>query len=261
MRRRLGVALLLPEPWSSEINGLRRALGAPSLDAQPPHLTLVPPVNVPEGRVDDAVAVLRRAAARCVSSIQLTVGPPATFAPISPVIYLEVVRGGDEVAALQANVFAGPLLRRVDYDYVPHVTVCESASDEAVRLAPGLLRHFRVDVTVDRVHLLAQGADRVWRSLTDVAFGPPVVRGRGGVELHLRWTHRPAPDVHALMDLNLRWTPEPQLDRVKRPDQFLEARDARDALIGVRSGSTAVVVDDWLGCGIEDRLHAEPSPT
>ena len=268
MRRRLGVVLLLPEPWSTEIQGLRRALGAPSIDTQPPHLTLVPPVNVPEDRIDEAVGVLRRAAARCSPTIDVTVGPPATFVPVSPVVYLSV--GGDRQAlcALQTDVFAGPLLRRVDYDYEPHVTVCESVAAETARMATSILGRYRIQVLFDRVHLLEQGDDRVWRPLTDVPFGPPVVRGRGGVELHLRWCLRPAPDVVALLNAIAPWT-DGRTDRrtdvrsgsVAFTTPTLEARGSRDELVGARCGLSAVVVDEWLGYGVEERLLTEPLPS
>lgn len=258
MRRRLGVVLLLDEPWRSEVQGLRRALRSPSLETQPPHLTLVPPVNVPESRLDDAVAVLRREAARCRPTLRLTIGPVASFAPVSPVIYLRV-DGDDleELHRLQAGVFRGPLLRSVDYDYVPHVTVHESAPIEAISGALSALTGFRVDVEFDRVHLLEQGPDRLWRPLTDVAFGPSTVRGRGGVELHLRWSHLPAPDVRSLFERHGEWLDSPES---AGRTAWLEARDSQDELIGARLGDHAVMVDGSLGYGIEERLLNEPAP-
>ncbi len=258
MRRRLGVVLLLDEPWRSEVQGLRRALGSPSLDTQPPHLTLVPPVNVPENRLDEALAVLRREAARCRPTLRLTIGPTASFAPVSPVLYLRV--DGDDLAALhrlQHGVFRGPLLRSVDYGYVPHVTVHESASDAVIPDALSVLAGYRVDVEFDRVHLLEQGHDRVWHPLTDVAFGPPTVRGRGGVELHLRWSRLPAPDVRSLLERHGEWLDA--LEPAGRVD-WLEARDSQDKLVGARLGDHAVAVDGSLGYGIEDRLLNEPAP-
>ncbi len=62
-RVRLGVALLVPPPFDTEIDGLRRALGDGALGRIPAHLTLVPPVNVREERLGEALAALRRAAA------------------------------------------------------------------------------------------------------------------------------------------------------------------------------------------------------
>jgi hypothetical protein len=45
-RHRLGVVLLVPDPWAAEVDGLRRALGDEALDRVAPHITLVPPSNV-----------------------------------------------------------------------------------------------------------------------------------------------------------------------------------------------------------------------
>ncbi len=55
-KRRLGVALLIPAPLDREIDGLRRAVGDGALGRIPPHLTLVPPVNVREDRLGEALA-------------------------------------------------------------------------------------------------------------------------------------------------------------------------------------------------------------
>ena len=95
-RRRLGVALLVPPPVAVEVDGLRRALGDPSRRRIPPHLTLVPPVNVREEDLGAALDVLRRAA-RAVPPLDLRLGPAATFHPVNPVVYLAV---GGAVAAL-----------------------------------------------------------------------------------------------------------------------------------------------------------------
>ncbi len=256
-RRRLGVVLLLPEPVATEVRGLRRALGTPSLDTQPPHITLVPPVNVAESRVPEAVAVLRRAAARVREAFVLTIGPAATFRPVSPVVYLSVAGDLDSLCSLQQGVFSGPLLRRVDYDYVGHVTLHESAEISLIDAALVAMANFAAPVRFVRVHLVEQDpVDRAWRPLADVPLGSPVVRGRGGVELTLRWTQLASPDVAAAWDS---WGTQASLD-VEPTSWWLEARDRSDGILGVRHGGHAVVVDSHLGEGIEDRLLAEPDP-
>lgn len=58
-KARLGVALLVPGALGGEVNGLRRALGDGALGRIPPHITLVPPVNVGEDRLPAALALLR----------------------------------------------------------------------------------------------------------------------------------------------------------------------------------------------------------
>ncbi|MGH9074321.1 MAG: 2'-5' RNA ligase family protein, partial [Acidimicrobiales bacterium] len=113
MRRlRLAVALLVPAPVAAEVDGLRRALRSGALGRIPPHVTLVPPVNV---REQDLGAVLERlrGAARGARPFRLTLGPMATFWPRNPVLYLAV--GGPGVEALgrlRDALVAEPPLRR-----------------------------------------------------------------------------------------------------------------------------------------------------
>ena len=66
-RVRLAVALLVPEPAATEIDGLRRALGDPGLAKVVPHITLVTPVNIAVDRVPDVLADLRAARRRARS--------------------------------------------------------------------------------------------------------------------------------------------------------------------------------------------------
>ena len=243
--------MLLPDAVASEVRGLRRALGSPSLHTQPPHVTLVPPVNVTESRIDEAVAVIRRAAAMMPPALSLRLTAARTFSPVSPVVYLGIDGDVAALVRLQKLVFAGPLLRRVDYPYVPHVTLHESAVDDLITASTRVLAAFDLDVSMSSVHLLEQTADRVWRPLTDVRLGPTVVRGRGGVELHLRWSVHGAPDAMRL------WA---SIGLGEADGPWLEARDGFDQIVGVRCGEHVAVVDERLGEGIEDRLLVEPIP-
>ena len=115
-RQRLGVALLLPEPAASEVDTLRRAMGADDVDRLPSHLTLVPPVNVHDDDMPAALDLLRDAAQR-TTPFSLTLGPPRTFLPINPVLYLEV--GGDVAAvdALRNRIFRPPLERNLTWPF------------------------------------------------------------------------------------------------------------------------------------------------
>jgi 2'-5' RNA ligase len=261
-RRRLGVACLLPEPVRTEVLGLRRALGAPSLTTQPPHLTLVPPVNVRTDDVDAAIRTLHHAASSASGPLRLSIGPARSFGPVSPVAYL-CVDGPDLslVHAIRDRVFVPPLHRVVSYDYVPHVTLHEDLEDAALDATVALLSQYRVDLEIRALTILEQDpGDRVWRPFADVLLGAPIVRGRGGVEIHLRWSNHPAPDVAELCDLHGLIGPDRQLLRRKDPAWWLEARASDHALLGARVGGFATVADSHLGEGIEDRLLSEPEP-
>ena len=195
-RRRLGVALLVPPPVAVEVDGLRRALGDPSRRRIPPHLTLVPPVNVREEDLGAALDVLRRAAravaARAprlgaagavhpltppgelagggggaVPPLDLRLGPAATFHPVNPVVYLAVGGAVAALGALRERVFVPPLERTLAHPFVPHVTVADDLDPDRIRAALTALVDYVVDVRIDAVHLLEEGRDRVWRPIAD----------------------------------------------------------------------------------------------
>lgn len=199
-KARLSVALLVPEPVATEVDGLRRALGSGAVGRIPPHVTLVPPVNVREDRFGEALSVLRSAASR-TRGLHLALGPVDTFAPVNPVVYLAV--GGDdrEVAALRAlrrAVLADPLDRPLTWPFHPHVTLADRAEPARIAAALAALDRYRAEVRIDRVHLLREGAGRVWEPVADVPLAPPVVVGRGGLPLTLTVSHHLDPEGVAL---------------------------------------------------------------
>lgn len=201
-RQRVGVVLLLPEPVGSEVDVLRRALGADDVDRLPSHLTLVPPVNVRDDDMDWALDLLRDAAER-TSPFRLVLGPPRTFLPINPVLYLEV--GGDvaSVDSLRDKIFRHPLERNLTWPFQPHVTLLDGGAEERIRAAVEALADLRLEVVVDRVHLLRESNDegvRSWHPIAEATFGGPSVVGRGGLELELDVTERLPLDAATFAD-------------------------------------------------------------
>ena len=193
-RMRVGVALLVPRPQTDEVDGLRRALGDPALPRVPPHLTLVPPVNVAERDLADALEVLARAGAE-TSPFTLSLGPPATFWPDAPVVYLSA--GGDVAALdqLKDRVFRAPLARPLTWPFVPHVTVADEAPPARIEAAVAALASYRTEVRFERVHLLVEAEGRVWTVVADAAFRRPAVVGRGGLPLELTISQRADPSA------------------------------------------------------------------
>lgn len=190
------MVLLLGAELAAEVDGLRRALGDPALGRIPPHVTLVPPVNVPEGRLPDALALLRAAAA-ATRPFRLVLGPPATFWPVNPVVHLPV--GGDDnaVVTLRDRVMRPPLARSVTLPFVPHVTLADGCPPERIEAALAALAGYEVTAFVDRVHLLCQGPGRVWAAVADAVFAAPAVVGRGGLELELTVSEHLDPEAAA----------------------------------------------------------------
>lgn len=178
------MAVLLDPPAGQEIDGLRRAVGDPSLGRIPPHVTLVPPVNVRREELPDALAVLRRAAA-ATPPLQLAVGAVSTFLPVNPVLYLGVGGDVEHLRALRDAVFVPPLERRLSWPWVPHVTLADGAPEDRIAAALESLSGYSVLAPVDRVVLLEEGPGRVWTPLADAALGPPARIGTGGLVLEL----------------------------------------------------------------------------
>jgi GNAT superfamily N-acetyltransferase len=109
-------------------------------------------------------------------------GPPATFSPKNPVVYLAVEgEGRDEVVRVRDAVFRPPLERPLTWPFEPHVTLADEVpSTDRIAAALGALRDYTVDVTFSGVALLEQGDARVWHPIAEVPFERPAVVGRGG---------------------------------------------------------------------------------
>jgi 2'-5' RNA ligase len=195
-RVRLASALLVPEPFAREIDGLRRALGE-DLSRVPPHLTLVPPVNVRVTDIGAALAQVRVAAASS-SPLVVTLGPAVTFHPVNPVVYLSVGGDVDGVRAIRERVFTGPLSRKVEHEFVPHVTLVESTTPDRIEAALVALADYQVEVTFESVHLLQEG-DRVWRPIAEARFEPALIVGRGGIETEITTSSVADPEVAEFM--------------------------------------------------------------
>jgi 2'-5' RNA ligase/N-acetylglutamate synthase-like GNAT family acetyltransferase len=231
---------LLPDPVATKVDALRRAVGG-AVHRIPPHVTLVPPVNVREEHLDDAVAVLRRAAAD-TRPFRLPIGPTATFLPDNPVLFLAVDDDADEVRRLRDTVFTDPLARHLTWPFHPHVTLLDSGSPDDVAAAATALRGYRTEVVLERVHLLEERRDegeRVWRPIADAAFRRPAVVGRGGLEVELEVTERPAPSV-------ARWLAEAWDAHGRERDGDDRATEEPVAVTARRGGDVVGVAEGYV---------------
>lgn len=186
-RRRLLVAMTVAGDAAREIDGLRRALGGSGLGRIDPHVTLVPPVNVREEDLVDVLRLVRGVAA--ADPAEVVLGPARTFAPRTPVVYLEV--GGDtaRIADLRRRLSQPPLVpgvARPERPFVPHVTIGGRVDRARIAGALAMLDEFRLPVSLATVVLCEQdvAAPRhPWHVIADVALGSGATVGRGGREL------------------------------------------------------------------------------
>ena len=201
-RRRLGVAVVLEGRVGAEVDGLRRAVGDPSLGRIAPHVTLVPPVNV---AADDLPAALRvlRDAARDVRPMRLSLGAPATFLPYNPVLFLSV--GGDleRLQKLRDAVFRPPLERPLTWPWVPHVTLADGADRALIEAATAVLGAYTAVVEVSRVVLLEESPGRRWTPVADAALGRRARVGTGGLEIELTHSRMVDPEAAVVLGAEL----------------------------------------------------------
>ncbi|MGE3329207.1 MAG: GNAT family N-acetyltransferase [Acidimicrobiia bacterium] len=186
-RHRLGVALVLPQPVRTEVDGVRRAFGLVGRGRMPPHITLAGPVNVRGDRLDEVLDRLRDLAAQ-TRPLQLQFGPTATFGPESDVGFLSVTGPDlDELQALRRRVHVEPLVRD-DRPFVPHVTVTERRVDVVLAATADWSFDARC-ASMSVFEELVIDTGRRWVLLDEFGFAAPAVIGRGGLELtlHTHW--------------------------------------------------------------------------
>lgn len=160
---------MIPHPAATEIDVLRRALGDRQLGKIGPHITIVPPINLHEDEIVDAMATVEAAARRC-AAFDAVLGPVTTFAESSPVRFL-AVDPWEPVVEVYRACWKGVFDREEMRDFHPHVTVDIAGSptagaDPAIEMLAG----YDVSVHLDEITLLehrderTDGTGRGWES-------------------------------------------------------------------------------------------------
>jgi 2'-5' RNA ligase len=168
--RDIGVAIGIPEPYGSELQGWRERLGDPNASRIVPHVTLLPPTPVATESLPTIEEHLR-VVATSARSFTIRLRGSATFLPVSPVVFVPLVQGIAECEQLEQRVRAGPLWREVTYTYHPHVTVAHDLPDDALYRAWTELTAYDATFEVPGFTLFEQGPDLVWRPQRDFTFG------------------------------------------------------------------------------------------
>ena len=94
-----------------------------------------------------------------------------TFRPVSPVVFVQVSRGIPNCEALERAVRSGPVERRLDFPYHPHVTVAHHLDEVALDRAFEELSTFRCSFRVASVELYHHDHDGVWRVVDSFPLG------------------------------------------------------------------------------------------
>lgn len=158
-RKRFAVALIVPPPAAIEIDALRQALGDRQLGRIDAHVTIVPPINLDDDGLIEALIVVERAASMC-PPCSLTLGPVETFSESAPTRFLRV-EPWSPVEQLYAACWTGPFERPERRSFVPHVTIdIDGGPTEGPDPAVDLLAGFTTACTIDHVTLLEHRDER-----------------------------------------------------------------------------------------------------
>ena len=148
----IGVAIAIPEPWASQLQDYRTAIGDVTATKIPTHITLVPPTEV-----DELEAVEKHLAevAPEFESFCIHLRGTGTFRPVSPVVFVTVVEGISQCEQL--------------------VTVAHHLDDAALDKAFVELAGFDCTFDVTEFHLYLHDDEVGWQPDLSFALRPVAV--------------------------------------------------------------------------------------
>jgi 2'-5' RNA ligase len=166
----VGVAIAIPQPHASVLAKWRHEVGDPAADLVFPHVTLLPPTPVPGAQVADVEAHLAQAAAAHAPFVMHLAGT-GTFRPMSQVVFIQIATGVAACEVLERDIRSGPLARRLEFPYHPHVTVAMDIDDQRLDDAYEGLAGFVARFSVDNFVLFSRSADGRWNWRREFALG------------------------------------------------------------------------------------------
>jgi 2'-5' RNA ligase len=162
----VGVAVTVPEPWGEQLQEQRAAFGDSLAWTVPTHITLLPPTQVPAGRLPQVDDHLRSVAGE-VASFDVTLSGSATFRPVTQTSFVVVGQGAGECERVAGQVRAGPLRRSLTFPYHPHVTIAVDLSHQAHDRAELELADFYLQFTVSHIERYELAEHGVWESVAE----------------------------------------------------------------------------------------------
>lgn len=162
----IGVAVAIPEPWASELQDYRTAVGDTTASMIPTHITLVPPTEIDDVHLPEVEKHLEEAAAE-VDGFCVHLRGTGTFRPISPVVFVTLVEGISQCEQLAGAVRRGPLDVDLQYPYHPHVTIAHDLEDPVLDQAFEELAAFECEFDVSGFHLYVHDDESGWQPTRD----------------------------------------------------------------------------------------------
>jgi 2'-5' RNA ligase len=169
----VGIVVPIPEPWAQLLVDWRAKVGDPQASLVPPHVTLLPPTEVP---VVDRTLISAHLAevARCHSPFLMHLSGTGTFAPVADVVFVAVARGIGNCELIANDVRRGPLARSLAFPYHPHVTVAHDVPGDMLDFAYSGLSDLSAEFVVTSFTEFEQTPGGVWAVAREYALtGPP----------------------------------------------------------------------------------------
>ena len=156
------MAIGIPEPSAAELREWRERAGDPQAKQVFPHVTLLPPTEVPAARLP-VIAAHLAGAARRVRPFEMHLRGTGTFRPRSEVVFVTVAAGVSACEQLERGVRSGPLARDTVFPYHPHVTIAHDVPAEALDYVYEGLTDYEARFDVTLFTMFEQDVDGVWQ--------------------------------------------------------------------------------------------------
>lgn len=157
----IGVVVDVPEPWAQLLVDWRTKCGDPQASLVPPHVTLLPPTEVPVAERTTIAGHLAQVA-RKHPPFDLRLRGTDTFRPVSEVVFVAVATGVADCAHIAADVRTGPLQRPLTFPYHPHVTVAQEVAADMLDMVAGELSELAADFRVEHFTEFEQLPTGAW---------------------------------------------------------------------------------------------------
>lgn len=158
----IGVSIAVPDPEGSALQDYRVDLGDETARLIPTHITLVPPTEVEADALPSVIEHLAGVAADN-RPFRVRLHGTGTFRPTSPVVFVGVIAGVRECAALAEATRSGPLAFGLDFPYHPHVTVAHHLAEDLLDRAFTELAGYEAAFDVTEFWLYVHDENHGWR--------------------------------------------------------------------------------------------------
>ena len=168
--RTVGVSIPIPEPYFSQLRAMRVDVQDPQADAVPPHVTLLPPTDIAKVSIPNYLDYLREAASK-VDPFDMILRGTGTFRPVSPVVFIQVAQGVSRCEQLERLVRSGPVERKLEFSYHPHITIAHNLDEERLDRAFTVNARFEASFRVSSFSMYYQDEAGVWTPVETIQLG------------------------------------------------------------------------------------------